>query len=67
MLTNSMACGVRGFNAAFTRALQQTLSWAELTQFFVLAPIYLIAVLKLSSQESLGGLFLVGLPVNICV
>ena len=32
---NSMAYGTRRFNAAFDKALQKSLSWAESTQFLV--------------------------------
>ena len=38
LLNPSMAYGTRWFNAAFTRDLQQSLSWTELTQLFVLIP-----------------------------
>ena len=67
-LTNSMAYETRNFNAAVTRALQQSLSWAEPTQFFVLIPISLRSILILSSHLHLGlpkGLFSVGFPVKI--
>ena len=49
-----MAYGTRRFYAAFTRTLQQSLSWAESTQFLVLIPIYLKPTLILSSHLRLG-------------
>ena len=66
--TNYMAYGTRMFNAAFTRALQKPLSWAESTQLPALIPIPSRFILKLSSHLPLGlpkGLFPVGVPVKI--
>ena len=60
-ITNYMAYGTRRFNAAFTRALQYSLSWAKSTQFFLLIPICLRSILILSSHL----FFPAGLPVNI--
>ena len=67
-LTNSIDYGTWRLNAAFTRDLQQPLSWAESTQFLVLIPIYLRYILILSSHLRLGlpkCLFSVGVPVKI--
>ena len=64
----SMAYGTRWFNAAFTRARQQFLFWAESTQFPALTPISSRSILILSSHLRLGlpkGLFPVGLPVKL--
>ena len=63
-----MAYGTRRFNAAFTRALQKFLSWAESTRFPALIPISSRSILILSSHLRLDlpkGLFPVGLPVKI--
>ena len=49
-----MAYGTRRFNAAFTRALEQYLSWAEWIQFLVLIPISLRCILVVSSHLCLG-------------
>ena len=46
-----MAYGTRRFNSAFTRALQQSLSWAELTEFLVLITISLRYILILPSLK----------------
>ena len=54
------------FNAAFTRALQQSLSWAESIQLLVFIPISLRSILMSSSQH-LGFskfLFPIGLPIK---
>ena len=62
--TNSMAYGTRWFNAAFTRALQKSLSRAESIQFLVLIHISLRSILNIDLPSRLGlpnGLFLVGL------
>ena len=53
-LTNSMAYRTRRFNAAFTRALQQFLSWAQSTLFPALIPISSRSILILSSHLRLG-------------
>ena len=58
-----MAYGTRRFNAAFTRALQQFLSWAESTQFPALIHISSRSILILSSHLRLG-LAKVLLPVG---
>ena len=68
--TNSMAYGTRRFIAAFTRALQQSLSSAESTQFLVLLGLHisLKSILILSSHlrlELSKGLIPVDLPVTI--
>jgi hypothetical protein len=63
-----MAYGTRRFNAAFTRALQESLSLAESTQFLVLIPISLRFIPILSFHLRLGlpkYLFFVGLLVQI--
>ena len=54
-VTNSMAYGIWRFNAAITRALQQSLSWADSTQFLVLIQVSLKSILILSSHIRLGG------------
>jgi hypothetical protein len=63
-----MAYGTRKFNAAFTRALQLSLSRAESTQFLVLKSICLRYIQILPSHLHLGlpkGIFPVGLLVEI--
>ena len=63
-----MAYGTRSFNAAFTRALQLSLSWAKLTQFLVLIPISLRSISILSFQLRKGlhkNPFPAGIPVKI--
>ena len=35
LYTNSTACGSRSFNAAFTRAIQYSISWTESTKFLL--------------------------------
>ena len=63
-----MAYGTRRFNAAFTRALQYSLSWTESTRFLVLLAISLRSILILSSHVRLGfpkDLFSVGLSIKI--
>ena len=52
--TNSMAYKSRRFNSAFTRALQQFLSWAEWTQIPEFIPISLRSILILSSHLNIG-------------
>ena len=67
-LTNSMAYGTQRFNAAFTRALEYSLSWAESTQLPALIPISWRSILIISSHLRLGlpkGIFPVGLPDKI--
>ena len=49
-----MTYGIQRFNAAFTRAPQQSLSWVESTQFLVLIHIPLRSILILSSHLHLG-------------
>ena len=64
ILINLMAHGTWRFNAAFMRALQWSLSWAESTQFHVLITISLGSILIWSSQLCVGlpkGLLPVGL------
>ena len=54
--------------AAFKRALQQSLSWAELTQILLLTRISLRSILILSCHLRLDltrGLFHIGLPARI--
>jgi hypothetical protein len=63
-----MVYRTRRFNAAFTRALQLSLSWAEWTPFPALIPWSSRSILILSSHLRLGlpkGLFSLGLPVRI--
>ena len=63
-----MAYGIRRFNAAITRTLQKTLSWAVSTQFLVLIPISLTSFLILSFLLLIGlhkGLSSVGVPVKM--
>ena len=58
----------RRFNAAFTRAFQQSLPWSNSTKFLVSIPISLISILILSSHLRLDlpkGLFPVGSSVKI--
>ena len=55
-------------NAAFTRALQSYLSWAESVQVLVLIPVSLRSILILSSHLRLGlpkDLLPIGIPVQI--
>ena len=58
-----MAYETQRFNDTFTRILQQSLSWAETTQFLVLIPIYLRSILIRLGLPKI--LFPVGVPVNI--
>ena len=63
ILINSMAYGARRFNAAFTRAHQKSLSWAEFAKFLVRILISLRSILILSSHLCLylpKGLFPIG-------
>ena len=63
-----MAYRTRRFNAAFTMALQYSLSWVESTQFPALIHISSRSILILSSHLRLSlpkGLFPVGFPVKI--
>ena len=67
-LTNFMAYGTRSFNAAFTRALQLSLSLIESTEFLVLIPISVRSIQILSSHLRLGFpkvLFPADVPVKI--
>ena len=63
--SNSMVYGTRSFNAAFTWALQQSLSWAESTQFLVLIPNSLRFILILSSYLRPGLLMVSFLQVYL--
>ena len=45
-----MVCGIWKFNAAFTRAFQESLSWAKSILFPVLIPISLRSIILLSSH-----------------
>ena len=63
LLTDSMTYGTQTFNAAFTSAIQKSLSWAESTQFLVLIPKSYRSILILSSHLCLG--LPVGFPVKI--
>ena len=64
-----MAYGTRRFNAASTRTLKQSLSWADSTQLLVLIPISLRSILILSSHhvKAFPKVFPVGLPVKIII
>ena len=67
-LTNPMAYGTWRFNAAFTRALQYSLSWAESTKLPALISISSRSIIIQTSHLRRGlpkGLFPVGLPVKI--
>ena len=67
-LSNSLTYETRRSNAASTRALQLSLSWAESAQFLVLISISLRSILIMSSNVRLGlqkGLFPVDVPVKI--
>jgi hypothetical protein len=64
---NSMAYGKRRFNGAFAKALQESPSGAESTQFLILIPISLRSILILFSHLRLGlpkDLFSVHIPVK---
>ena len=63
-----MTYETRRFNAAFKRAIQKSLSWAESTQIPGLIPIFSRSIQILSSHLRLDlpkDLFPVGLPVRI--
>ena len=63
-----MVYRARGFNDAFKRALQQSLTYAELIQFLLLTPIPVRSILIVLSHLRLRlprGLFSVGLTVKI--
>ena len=65
IIINSMGYGTRRINAAFRRAFQLSIPWAEEIQFLVLILIYLRSILILYSRLCLGlskGLF----PVAKC-
>ena len=54
VLTNYIDYATRRFNTAFTRSLQQSLSWGESTQFLVSILISLRSILILPYHLSLG-------------